>query len=94
MKKILFVSLCSLLLCACNSPDTYRVETINNQYSLEIIDFMKAATDLNDVASCQYSNEAKELYAVVIDESKESLNETFAGGEPFMISLEDYVIFC
>ncbi|TAF67314.1 MAG: hypothetical protein EAZ55_03065 [Cytophagales bacterium] len=46
---------------------------IKDTYSLSIFDYMTENKDLNDNASFQYSNNKKELYLIVIDESKEEL---------------------
>lgn len=51
---------------------TTKIEavTINDEYSVEIPEYMKKAKNLNDVASLQYQNIFKETYVIVIDENK------------------------
>jgi len=56
---------------------------INNEYSMELPSFMEVSDDLNDDASLQYQNIFKEVYVIVIDESKEEFKEVF-------IDLGDY----
>lgn len=63
-------------------------------YYLGIPDYMLKTYDLNDVASLQYKNAAKEAYTIVIDDSKEQLEALgikYIDSEDFLNSfLEDY----
>lgn len=45
---------------------------VNDLYSIEIDQLLSKTTTLNDEASLQYQNPGKELYIIVIDETKES----------------------
>jgi len=51
--------------------------TINKQYSMMIPEYLSRDTTLNDEASLQYSNYTKEMYIVVIDESKKDFKDVF-----------------
>lgn len=42
-------------------------------YTLDIPDYMESTFDLNDVATLQYQNGAKEAYTIVIEDSKKRL---------------------
>ena len=55
----------------------FELVNINNQYSMEVPDFMKESKELNDEASLQYQNIFKELYIIVIDESREEFKTVF-----------------
>lgn len=65
---------------SCNSKDgnSVRKVAINDLYSVEIPDILSKATNLNDEASLQYQNLFKELYIIVLDETKESVNEVLS----------------
>ncbi len=45
----------------------------NGLFSIDVPTYMAEAADLNDVASLQYSNPAKEMYVIVIDDDKVEL---------------------
>lgn len=64
-----------LVLSSCK-PATQTVN-IKGDYSMEIPKHMTSTTELNDDASLQYQDPAKELYVIVIDESKEEFINTF-----------------
>jgi hypothetical protein len=55
----------------------FELVNINNQYSMEVPDFMKESKELNDEASLQYQNIFKEVYIIVIDESREEFKTVF-----------------
>jgi hypothetical protein len=65
--------LLALLFTACNSNPVTTVK-INNQYSLDLPDYVTKAAGLHKVASLQYSSAAKQLYVLVVDESKAEFN--------------------
>jgi hypothetical protein len=62
---------------SCDTSDSPRRITINDEYSIEIPRHMKVATDLNADASLQYNDLEEELYIIVIDESTKEFRETF-----------------
>jgi hypothetical protein len=55
----------------------FNVVKINNEYQLSVPNYMSEAKNLNDDASLQYQNIFKETYVIVIDESKQSIIDTF-----------------
>jgi hypothetical protein len=55
----------------------FEVIGVNDQYSLDVPDFMTTTTALNNDASLQYNDRFKEKYVIVIDESKEEFIEVF-----------------
>lgn len=69
MKKISFFLIAIAFLASCQpTKKTEKVE-IDNRYSVELPTFLTKTTGLNEDASLQYENQAKELYMIVIDES-------------------------
>jgi hypothetical protein len=64
----------TLFVSACQKQKTIS-HIIKNQYSIEVPDFMKKTTALNQGASLQLHNETKEFFTVVIDEPQDEFNE-------------------
>ena len=59
-------------------PDeSFKEVKINSLYSMSLPDYLTEGNDLNDQASLQYQNIYKEVYVIVIDESKEDFVNTF-----------------
>lgn len=63
----------ALILFACTPPIKYNEVKTNDQYSISLPDYMAPASDMHPQASLQYQNPEKELYIVVVDESKEQM---------------------
>lgn len=57
--------------------DSFKEVKINEQYSMKLPDYLEEGSDLNDEASLQYQNLAKEVYVIVIDESKQDFIDVF-----------------
>jgi hypothetical protein len=55
----------------------YNTIEVAGNYSMDIPDFMKSTTALNDEASLQYNNLFKEKYVIVIDEDKAEFIDVF-----------------
>lgn len=55
----------------------YNTIEVGGTYSLEVPDFMKSTSALNDEASLQYNNLFKEKYVIVIDEDKQEFIDVF-----------------
>lgn len=71
--RTVLVILSALLLVSC--AEKVEEVVINDQYSVEIPESMEETTGLNGDASLQYQNPGKELYIIVIDETKKSFGE-------------------
>ncbi|WP_294824792.1 hypothetical protein [uncultured Flavobacterium sp.] len=71
--KPIICFLIALLLASCgNGPEA--TQTVKGEtYSLQIPESMSRTSQLNDQASLQYQNPMKELYIIVIDETKEEM---------------------
>lgn len=55
----------------------YNTIEVGGEYSLDVPDFMKSTSALNDEASLQYNNLFKEKYVIVIDEDKQEFIDVF-----------------
>ena len=55
---------------ACKRETVFTEVKVNNSYSISIPDYLQPCTDLHKDASLQYQNTEKEVYAIVIDEKK------------------------
>jgi hypothetical protein len=55
-----------------------QIVTIENKYSISIPSFLTKVSGLNDDASLQYQHAWKELYVIVIDESKEEMQNVLS----------------
>lgn len=75
LKKILLCSLCSILLVSCKHDTVFTEVKVNNRYSVDIPDYLQACTDLHKDASLQYQNTEKDIYAIVIDEKKITMQD-------------------
>ncbi len=90
MKHVLLLALC-LLAASTAFAQKFSTKQGGHVYTLDIPDYMTRTYELNDVATLQYYNNPKEIYTVVIDDSKdhlESLGIKFASSEDF---LNDFV---
>lgn len=77
MKKALL--LISVVLCfvSCQEAVTYQTVKVKN-YSLDVPNHLSEVNNLNDDASLQYQNAFKELYVIVIDETKREVRYALA----------------
>ena len=54
--------------------EEYTEAKVNNKYSMMVPSYMSSTTELHDDASLQYMNESKEVYIIVIDEERDSID--------------------
>lgn len=71
--KHIFILVSIALLFSC-SPGSHELK-VNNKYAITLPEAMKPVADLNEAASLQRADETRELYVVVIDESKEEMKK-------------------
>jgi hypothetical protein len=69
MKKAFFLFLFTSLF-SCNQETTFTEVNINNRYTIAVPAYMKPCGDIQKDASLQYQNLEKDVYAIVIDEKK------------------------
>ncbi len=110
MRKIKEISLCfvlTILFVSCNftnnknkkeilSDEDLNVVNINDEYSLSLPTYLRKASNLNEDASLQYQNLAREAYVIVIDEPKEDIVSSFKEAEIYNDSIslfENYIKF-
>ena len=63
------------------AEETNEVKVADGGYKINVPRHMSLASSLNEDASLQYSNEAKELYIIVIDEPKVDFIKEFSADE-------------
>lgn len=54
----------------CKKETIFNEVKVNGQYSVLIPEYLSPAVGMHEQASLQYQNEEKEIYVLVIDESK------------------------
>jgi len=59
------------------ADDSFEEVKINGLYSMKLPDYLTPGDDLNSEASLQYQNIVKEVYVIVIDESKQDFIDVF-----------------
>lgn len=72
MKKIL-LSIAVLLISSALYSQKLTTQRGGHCYTMDVPDYMIKTYELNDVASLQYVNSAKEAYVIVIDDVKDQL---------------------
>lgn len=77
MKKALLLISVVLSFVSCQEAETYETVKVKN-YSLDIPNHLSEVKNLNDDASLQYQNAFKELYVIVIDETKREVRYALA----------------
>jgi hypothetical protein len=60
-----------------DSKSKFKTITINDEYRMDVPEFMSKASSLNESASLQYQNLFKGAYVIVIDEEKEAFIKTY-----------------
>ena len=58
---------------SCKREPVFSEVKVNNRYSMSIPDYLQPCTDLHKDASMQYQNVEKDIYAMVIDEKKKTM---------------------
>lgn len=77
MKKLFFLLAIATCFVSCQETDTYETIKVKN-YSLDIPSHLSEVNNLNENASLQYQNAFKELYIIVIDETKTDVRYAMA----------------
>lgn len=70
LKRILFCVALSLILASCQHETIFTEVKVNDRYSVTIPEYLQPCTDLHKDASLQYQNVEKDIYTIVIDEKK------------------------
>lgn len=69
-KYSIAVLLISLTLVSCTHETVFKEVKVNNRYSINIPDYLQPCADIHKDASLQYQNVDKDIYAIVINEKK------------------------
>lgn len=75
MEKVSILFFIILLLNSCKTKNEEQIVTVEDKYSLSIPSFLTKVTNLNSDASLQYQHVWKELYVIVIDESRDEVKK-------------------
>ena len=77
-RLFLFCFICPILFfTACKKKVVFNEVKVNDTYSIVVPDYLSAGAKMHPQASLQYKNEEKEIYLLVIDESKETMTVGF-----------------
>lgn len=92
---IRYISLITLILfiSSCEGDLKMKNVVIENRYAIDVLSNMTVSTELNEDASLQYQNIFNELYIIVIDESKESIDNAIKKNgleDIYSLDLEGY----
>jgi len=79
MKKIYFLFV-TLVLLSCSKEEEFKKIEVKN-YVLQLPSYLSKTNDLNEDASLQYQNPFRELYIIVIDESKQEVEQAITVNE-------------
>jgi len=69
-----FISI-SFMLASCQHETIFTEVKVNDRYSISIPDYLQPCADLHKDASMQYQNAEKDIYAIVINEKKITMQE-------------------
>lgn len=71
--RYLILATCYLLLAACTRETVFTEVKVNDTYTILMPEYLTPGTALHEKASLQYQNTEKEMYAMVVEESKEEM---------------------
>ena len=74
-RYFIFLFIIPLTFSACKRETVFTEVKVNNSYSVLIPDYLQPCTDLHKDASLQYQNTEKEVYAIVIEEKKITMQD-------------------
>ncbi|MEO6883994.1 MAG: hypothetical protein ABI199_08220 [Bacteroidia bacterium] len=75
MKKYFFGALFLTFILGCSHQTNFNTVFVNSRYSIKIPEYFSPVSDLVPQASLQYDNTEKEVYLVVITESKKDMQK-------------------
>lgn len=67
---LLFIPIC---FATCKHETVFTEVKVNNRYAISMPDYLQPCADIQPDASLQYQNVEKEIYAIVIDEKKSTM---------------------
>lgn len=75
LNRILLLIIIPFAFASCKHETVFTEVKVNNRYSMNIPDYLQPCTDLHKDASLQYQNIEKDVYAMVIDEKKKTMQD-------------------
>lgn len=94
MKKLSYVSVILLLLASCGLGNRTKDVNVENRFEIQLPKSFFKLNKLNPEAALVYGNPLSELYAMVIEDSKQEMNEGEEEDVFEETSLEDYFELC
>ncbi len=73
LKRFLFFICIPSFLASCQHETIFTEVKVNERYSIDIPEYLQPCADLHKDASLQYQNVEKDIYAIVIDEKKTTM---------------------
>jgi hypothetical protein len=73
--RFIFILIALFTFNSCKHETVFTEVKVNNRYSLSVPDYMQPCTDLHKDASLQYQNIDKDIYTLVIDEKKKTMQD-------------------
>lgn len=73
IRKFLFSAVLLTFVVSCKKETVFKEVKINDRYSISVPDYLQPCTDLHKDASLQYQNTEIDIYAMVIDERKKTM---------------------
>ncbi|MBK7182442.1 MAG: hypothetical protein IPH89_05635 [Bacteroidetes bacterium] len=73
MKNYLVFSFIILAFVSCKQEAKFTEVNINQRYTVQLPDYLQACADLHENASLQYQNAELDIYAMVIEEKKSTM---------------------
>jgi hypothetical protein len=75
LRKFLVLLVVSTAVSGCTHETEFKEVKVNNRYAISIPDYLQPCADLHKDASLQYQNVEKDIYAIVIDEKKVTMQD-------------------
>lgn len=72
-RKLLFSIAIISTITSCTKETVFKEVKVNDRYSISVPDYFQPCTDLHKDASLQYQNTEIDIYAMVIDERKKTM---------------------
>jgi hypothetical protein len=75
MKKGIFIAVLLFCITSCKQKTIFIKKEVPNGYSILVPDYLQPCADLHKDASLQYQNVEEDIYALVIDEKKVTMQD-------------------
>ncbi|MBA3706642.1 MAG: hypothetical protein H0W84_12305 [Bacteroidetes bacterium] len=75
LKRLLYFIILPFMLASCQHETSFTEVKVNDRYSIEVPEYLQPCADLHKDASLQYQNIEKDIYAIVINEKKITMQD-------------------